>query len=121
MAHYAELDENNIVVRVIPGVNENEKDGETIYREYTGSVWKRTSYNTVEGKHRLGGTPFRKNYAGIGFYYDEIRDAFIPPRPFNSWILNEEKCAWDPPVPYPIDGKLYKWDESVTNWVELVF
>lgn len=120
MAHYAELDANNIVVRVIPGVDET-KDGETIYSQFTGTVWKRTSYNTKYGKHLQGGTPFRKNYAGIGFYYDEQRDAFIPPKPpeMSKWLLDEETCNWIPPVPYPTDGKKYRWDDPSGAWVEM--
>lgn len=121
MAHYAELDENNVVIRVVPGVDEKEKDGEAIYREYTGTVWKRTSYNTWEGKHLKGGVPFRKNYASIGYYYDELRDAFIPPKPasMNSWVFNEETCQYTPPLPYPTDGNVYVWDENTVNWLEV--
>lgn len=87
--------------------------------------WIQTSYNTHGGVH-FGqdgqpddGTPLRKNYAGIGYYYDRKRDAFIPPKPFNSWLLNEDTCLWDAPVPYPDDGKRYKWDEDTTSWVEV--
>jgi hypothetical protein len=115
MAHYAELDENNVVIRVIPGVDEN-MDGETIYQAETGRVWKRTSYNTLGGVHSLGGIPFRKNYAGIGFTYDEQRDAFIPPKHFSSWVLDEETCQWNPPTPMPNDGGHYEWNESLVNW-----
>ena len=88
MAHFAELNENNIVLQVIVGVDEP-LDGEAIYQEATGKVWKKTSYNTLAGQHLLGGTPFRKNYASIGYSYDPDRDAFIPPQPFQSWPLNE--------------------------------
>jgi len=80
--------------------------------------WIQTSYNTQGGVHLNGGTPFRKNYAGIGFSYDHIRDAFIPPKPYTSWVLNEESCLWEPPVSYPSDGKAYKWNESIINWEE---
>jgi hypothetical protein len=118
MAHFAELDENNIVVQVIVGVDEP-LDGEAIYAETTGTVWKKTSYNTVAGQHLLGGTPFRKNYAGIGFTYDATRDAFIPPQPFASWNLDEQTCQWSPPTPCPIDGSQYTWDESTTSWEKL--
>lgn len=117
MAHYAELNNENRVINVIPGIDENQGDGEKIYQEFTGNRWKRTSYNTYAGKHKNGGIPFRKNYAGIGMYYDEARDAFIPKKPFDSWILNEETCLYDPPVPYPNDGKQYKWNESTVSWV----
>jgi hypothetical protein len=78
--------------------------------------WKQTSYNTVGGVHLKGGTPFRKNYAGITFTYDAQRDAFIPPKPFESWILNEETCQWSAPTPMPADGNLYEWNEATQNW-----
>ena len=81
--------------------------------------WIQTSYNTKGGQHVLGGTPLRKNYAGIGFTYDSQRDAFIPPKPFESWTLNEDTCLWDAPTPMPTDGKVYRWDEPTTAWVEL--
>ena len=93
MAHFAELDENNVVLQVIVGVDEPH-DGEAIYAETTGRVWKKTSYNTFAGEHRLGGTPFRKNYAGIGYTYDPDRDAFIAPQPYPSWTLDEQTCQW---------------------------
>lgn len=119
MAHFAELDENNVVLRVIVGVNDP-YDGEAIYQNETGKVWKRTSYNTQGGVHVLGGTPFRKNYAGIGYTYDPQRDAFIPPKPFPSWLLYDETCLWIPPVAYINDGNEYIWDESFTSWVEVI-
>lgn len=81
--------------------------------------WIQTSYNTSGGVHLQGGTPLRKNFAGIGYTYDKTRDAFIPPQPFQSWTLNEESCLWDSPVPYPTDGKKYLWDEPTTNWIEV--
>jgi hypothetical protein len=84
------------------------------------ATWVQTSYNTYGGQHRLGGTPLRKNYAGIGYTYDAGRDAFIPPKQFESWVLNEETCLWDAPVEYPTDGKVYKWNESIINWEEVV-
>ena len=111
MAHYAFLDENNIVTEVIVGIDETEliegKDPETWYGEFRGQTCKRTSYNNN----------IRKNYAGIGYTYDAERDAFIPPKPFDSWILNEETCRWEAPVAYPDDGNDYTWDESTTSWV----
>lgn len=116
MAHFAELDENNIVLRVIVGVD-YPYDGEAIYQRETGRVWKRTSYNTHGGTHQLGGTPFRKNYAGIGFTYDQARDAFYPPQPYASWTLDEATCLWQPPVAYPTDGKIYQWNEFLGDWV----
>ena len=117
MAHFAELDENNVVLQVIAGVDEP-LDGEAIYAETTGTVWKKTSYNTRAGGHLLGKTPFRKNYAGIGYTYDSDRDAFIPPQPFPSWTLNEQTCQWDSPTPMPVDDKRYVWDEQTCQWVE---
>lgn len=118
MAHFAQLDENNIVVQVIVGVDEP-FDGEAIYAKTTGQVWKKTSYNTIGGQHLLGGTPFRKNYAGIGYTYDAQRDAFYAPQPFASWTLDEETCLWNPPTPYPNDGNQYTWNEPTTSWVAI--
>lgn len=115
MAHFAELDENNIVLRVIPGVD-YPYDGESIYQQETGRVWKRTSYNTYGGQHRLGGTPFRKNYAGIGHVYDAQRDAFYAPSPYPSWTLDEDTCIWQPPTPMPVDDNMYTWDENTRTW-----
>ena len=119
MAHYAELDENNVVLQVIVGVDEPH-DGEAIYAQTTGTVWKKTSYNTFAGEHRLGGTPFRKNYAGIGYTYDPDRDAFIAPQPYPSWTLDEQTCQWNPPIQYPSDDKRYEWDEQTTSWKEIL-
>jgi hypothetical protein len=110
MAHYAFLDENNIVTHVIVGKDENEDN--INWEEFYGA--KRTSYNTMNGIHLLGGEPFRKNYAGIGFTYDESRDAFIPPQPYPSWILNEDTCNWESPIP-PNDDSLF-WNEETLNW-----
>ena len=81
--------------------------------------WIQTSYNTKGGVHLLGGTPLRKNYAGIGFTYDREKDAFIPPKPFNSWVLNENTCLWDAPTPTPVDDKQYEWDEETLSWKQL--
>lgn len=99
MAHYAFLNENNIVTEVIVGKDEGEEgvDWEAHYGSFRGQVCKRTSYNTRGGAHAFGGNPFRKNYAGIGFTYDSQRDAFIPPRPFESWVLDDDTCTWKPP------------------------
>ena len=118
MAHYAFLDSNNIVTEVIVGKNEGEDgiDWEQWYGDFRGQTCKRTSYNTIGGTHNSGGTPFRKNYAGIGYSYDSVRDAFIPPKPYNSWILNEDTCLWDSPTPYPNDGEMYVWVEEDLNW-----
>ena len=119
MAHYAFLDGNNTVTEVITGKDEGQ-DGinwEQWYGEFRGQVCKRTSYNTSGGVHSSGGTPFRKNYAGIGYTYDEARDAFIPPKPFASWLLNEESCLWEAPAPHPADGGFYSWSEEDQEWV----
>jgi len=119
MAHYAVLDNNNIVVQVHVGKNEDE--GDINWEEYYGA--KRTSFNTSGGIHLNNGTPFRKNYAGIGYTYDEERDAFIPPQPYASWTLNENTCLWDSPVAHPSEessgGNPYVWDENNQEWVEL--
>ena len=115
MAHYAFLDSENIVTEVIVGIDETEliegKDPETWYAEFRGQVCKRTSYNGN----------IRKNYAGIGFTYDEGRDAFIPPKPYPSWLLNEETCQWEAPIPYPEDGLIYSWNEDELDWQPVVF
>jgi len=125
MAHYAFLNMQNIVTEVIVG--KDETDGPTNWEIHYGNfreqVCKRTSYNTRGGIHYTNGVPsddqskaFRKNYAGIGYTYDQNRDAFIPPKPFNSWTLNENSCLWEAPVPYPNDGEMYQWNEETTNW-----
>ena len=128
MAHYAFLDANNIVTEVIVGKNEGE-DGvnwEAHYGAFRGQLCKRTSYNTHGGVHSSGGTPYRKNYAGLGYMYNAIRDAFIPPKPFNSWVLDEQTCLWNAPVAMPEDAgtgeppKRYQWDEVTTSWKELI-
>ena len=110
MAHYAFLDENNVVTEVITGIDETELieglDTETWYGNFRGQVCKRTSYNGN----------YRKNYAGIGFTYDAERDAFIAPKPFDSWVLDEETCLWESPVSYPKDGNIYNWNEETVSW-----
>jgi hypothetical protein len=113
MAHFARV-ENGVVTQVIV------IDQETLNTGHWGDpkTWIQTSYNTQGGKHTLGGTPLRKNYAGISYTYDAQRDAFIPPKPYASWILDEETCLWQAPQPMPTDGKLYQWDESTTSWQE---
>ena len=115
MAHFAQIDENNIVTRVL--VIEQDVVDTGLFGEPSSFV--QTSYNTYGGVHKLGGTPLRKNYAGIGYTYDSGRDAFIPPKPYNSWVLNEDTCQWDAPVAMPTDDKLYSWDENTTSWVEI--
>ena len=115
MAHFAKIKDG-----IVTQVNVVDEDYFNDNREtrYTGT-WVQTSYNTQGGVHLLGGTPLRKNYAGIGYTYDETRDAFIPPKPFNSWLLNEDTCQWDAPVAYPTDGKDYQWDEEQQQWTEV--
>ena len=118
MAHYAFLDESNIVTEVIVGKDEGEEgiDWEVHYGNFRGQVCKRTSYNTSGGVHSGDGTPYRKNYAGIGYTYDAARNAFIPPTPYPSWLLDEATCQWEAPVPTPNDGALYRWDEAAGEW-----
>ena len=118
MAHYAYLDENNIVTQVIVGRDEDDLvEGVTDWEVYYGA--KRCSYNTYGGQHSNGGTPFRKNYPGIGYSYDADRDAFIPPQPYASWTLNEGTCLWEAPVAMPDDGKMYQWSEEAGAWEEV--
>lgn len=112
MAHYAKVN-NGIVEQVIVA----EAEFFNTFVDSSPGQWLQTSYNTHGGIHTLGGTPLRKNYAGIGYTYDAQRDAFIPPKPYPSWLLNDDTCLWNPPVPYPDDGKQYTWDEATTSWV----
>ena len=121
MAHYAFLDQNNRVTEVIVGKDEGEDgvDWEQWYGNFRGQTCLRTSYNTHAGQHQLEGIPFRKNYAGIGYTYRPDLDAFVPPQPYPSWILNTETCLWEPPVPYPTDGLSYAWNESIIAWQEI--
>ena len=114
MAHFAQVNENNIVTQVL--VIEQDVVDTGLFGEPRSFI--QTSYNTYGGVHKLGGTPLRKNYAGIGFTYDAIRDAFIPPKPFNSWLLNEDTCQWGAPVAMPQDDKVYTWDEETLSWTE---
>jgi hypothetical protein len=122
MAHFAEIDDNNIVTRVLVVDDLYEADGQTYLAETLGlgGTWIKTSYNTFGGEHRNGGTPLRKNYAGIGCIWDAERDAFYVPQPHASWTLNESTCLWEAPVSRPDDGKIYSWDEITTSWVEIV-
>ena len=121
MAHYAFLDENNIVTEVIVGKNEGEDgiDWEDWYGQFRGQTCKRTSYNTIAGQHNAGGIPYRKNYAGIGYIYDQARDAFYAQQPYPSWSLNEDSCVWEAPVAYPQDGDVYMWDEENQSWSKI--
>ena len=121
MAHFAKLGKGGKVERVEKISNDiatTEQAGIDFLNNLYGTrdVWKQTSYNTRGGVHILGGTPFRKNYAGIDFKYDQIRDAFIEPKPYNSWTLNETTCRWDPPVAKPTDGQRYNWNETNQTW-----
>ena len=121
MAHYALLDLNNVVTQVFVGRDEDDlAEGVTDWEQYyapEGFTCRRTSYNTRGGVHINGGTPLRKNYAGIGYTYDPDRDAFIPPKPYQSWVLNEDSCLWEPPFPYPDAEGMYMWDEETVAWV----
>jgi len=114
MSHFAKV-ENGIVTQVIVA------EQDVIDTGLFGTGWVQTSYNTHGGEHTNGGTPLRKNFAGIGYTYDSVRDAFIPPQPFASWVLNEETCLWDAPTPMPVEeGKMFFWDEPTTSWIEFV-
>ena len=126
MASFAKIGLNNKVIEVQSVVNEVLHDSNGVEQEVNGidfltkltgyPVWKQTSYNTHGGVHDNGGTPLRKNHAGIGYTYDEDRDAFIPKKPFNSWILNEDTCLWESPIPYPQDNNRYNWNEQNQSW-----
>jgi hypothetical protein len=111
MSHFARVNAQGIVEQVIVA----EQDFIDTLSDKTS--WVQTSYNTRGGQHPEG-RPLRKNYAGIGYSYDYVRDAFIPPKPYASWVLNESTCLWDAPTPYPTDGKTYNWDENTQQWVE---
>ena len=130
MASFAKIGLNSKVIEVLSVNNEILKDSNGVEQEVNGidfltkltgwAIWKQTSYNTFGGIHKLGGTPFRKNFAGIGYTYDENIDAFIPKNPFNSWILNEDTCLWESPVDMPTEeleeNQYYSWNESAINW-----
>jgi hypothetical protein len=126
MASFAKIGLNGKVIEILSLHNEVLKDADGIEQEAIGidfltkltgwAIWKQTSYNTHEGIHKFGGTPFRKNHAGIGYIYDEDRDAFIPKKPFNSWVLNETTCSWEAPVSKPQDDNIYSWNESTLTW-----
>jgi hypothetical protein len=129
MASFAKIGLNNKVIEVLSVHNNVLKDSNGIEQENIGidfltkltgwAIWKQTSYNTHGGLHNNNGTPLRKNHAGIGYTYDEDRDAFIPPKPYQSWILNENTCQWEAPVDYPNDGKIYIWNEDDISWDEV--
>jgi hypothetical protein len=120
MAHFAEIDENNTVLRVLVVDDLYEEDGQTFLSETCGlgGTWLKTSFNTVGGTHLFGGTPYRKNFAGIGMVYDQENDAFRGPQPFESWTLNEDTFLWEPPVERPLEGN-FIWNEETTSWDEV--
>jgi hypothetical protein len=123
MAHYAEIDDNSIVIKVVVVDDIDEGGSEAKGVVYLKGVfgedtdWKKTSYNTVANSHREGGKPFRKNYAGIGFYYDKAKNAFIAEQPYPSWELDKTTCTWKAPTIKPNDGDSYSWDEASTTWI----
>jgi len=112
MSHFAKVNGFGVVEEVIVA------EQDFIDSLPNASSWVQTSYNTFGGVHKLGCTPFRKNFAGIGYTYDPVRDAFISPKPFASWSLNEDTCFWEPPTPMPQDGSIYYWDEPTTSWIK---
>jgi hypothetical protein len=126
MASFAKIGLNSKVIEVLSVNNEVLKDADGIEREDIGidfltkltgwAIWKQTSYNTHGGVHDFGGTPFRKNHAGKGYTYDEDRDAFIPPKKFNSWVLNESTCKWEAPISKPNNDNIYIWNELTLSW-----
>ena len=126
MASFAKIGLNGKVMSVVSMANEALQDSNNVEQEELGielltelthwPIWKQTSYNTLAGQHKLGGTPFRKNHAAVGYTYDEDKDAFIPQKPYASWILNEETCQWDAPVVKPDDGQRYFWNEETQQW-----
>jgi hypothetical protein len=114
MGHYAKVVDSKVIQVIVA-----EPDFFQIFVDSSPGEWIQTSYNTVGGVHVLGRTPLRKNYAGIGYTYDRVRDAFIPPQPYSSWILNEDSCLWEAPVSMPSDNKNYYWNESTQSWQEI--
>jgi hypothetical protein len=115
MGHFAKVVDGKVTQVIVA-----EPEFFDTFVDSSPGAWIQTSYNTIGGQHTLGGTPLRKNYAGIGYSYDPVRDAFIPPQPFASWVLNEDTCQWDAPTPMPQDGKFYEWDELTVSWKEVV-
>jgi len=114
MGHFAKV-VNNTITQVIVA----EPEFFETFVDTSPGEWIQTSYNTRGGEHTLGGTPLRKNYAGVGYTYDKVKDAFIPPQPYSSWVLDDNTCLWSAPVAMPTDGKSYQWDEQTTSWVEV--
>jgi len=120
MAHFAKVVEGTVTQVIVIDDLVEDRGQDFINNELKlEGTWIQTSYNTKGGQHLNGGTPLRKNYAGIGYSYDAELDAFIPPKPFESWLLNEETGTWDAPIPMPEDDKIYRWDEEAGNWVEI--
>jgi hypothetical protein len=119
MAHFSEIDENNVVLRTIIVDDKYEEYGSEWCHNLLGGTWIQTSYNTHGNQHKLGGTPLRGNFAGIGYTYDSENDVFYTAKPFDSWTLNETTWLWECPVAYPTDGKRYTWNESTTSWDEV--
>ena len=116
MSHFAEIDETNTVTRVLVGNDKKPNEGYDWIVKNFGGRWIKTSFNTRMGTHILGSEPLRKNFALVGYTYDETRDAFIPPKPFDSWVLDEDTCCWEAPIQYPQDENDYYWDEASVNW-----
>jgi hypothetical protein len=114
MSHFAKVVDGKVTQVIVA-----EQEFFDTFVDSSPGQWIQTSYNTQGGQHTQGGTPLRKNYAGIGYSYDAGRDAFIPPSPFPSWVINEDTCLWDAPIARPTDGKQYAWDEATGNWVEV--
>lgn len=126
MSHWAQVDENNTVIRVTVGNNDDLDEGYKWLIDNLGGIWIKTSYNAINGKRRNPETgeitdepAFRGNFAGTGYTYNEELDVFIPPKPFNSWILNEETYQWSSPIPYPDDDYSYDWDEETESWIKI--
>ena len=122
MAHFARVVDGVVTEVLVVGDDQEHRGQEFLADDLgLGGTWVKTSYNTQGGVHTLGGTPLRKNYAGIGYTYDPVRDAFIPPKPegLDSWVVNEDTGLWEAPLPYPTDGKNYVWNESTTSWLEV--
>jgi len=115
MAHFAKVLDGKVIDIIVA-----EKEFFDTFVDNSAGTWIQTSYNTYGGEHKLGGTPLRKNYAGIGYVYDKPRDAFYAPQPYPSWTLNEETCLWEAPVAYPDDGNNYEWNEETQTWDEII-
>ena len=114
MSHFAKVVDGTVTQVIVA-----EPEFFQTFVDSSPGEWLQTSYNTYGGQHRNGGTPLRKNYAGVGYSYDHTKDAFIPPKPFASWVLNDDTCLWDAPTPMPTDDKVYEWDETTTSWKEV--